>query len=354
MVFNDPAKECIKHPGKKQYWTCLDPNCAKETSSCCILCVKNDHSNCKDDLLLNPEQFKEKVQIMESSFDNKMYINKVSSDLAEKTSVFNQNLSQKQSAIIDAIKLNSDTSKLDVATVCNMKKHLNIKWNKEIEKIEISSKIEINEDNLPLSIEKFNKKLEDTFNGFLKDFSGLKFTACGSKSLSADEWTGHANVGLSNEDGGIKVFRNKIDSSFGYFCILDTLPIAEACSFKLTITGVYEPDRFLDWGIVDKTKYDAIVSANYVNGWASGGISFCGYNYGGGLSGVNRTMTSSDASGYKVGDYTYMEYSKGNEIRFWNEDLTNNLTMKNLPNEDYYMYFVVYHPQTTGFLERLS
>lgn len=353
---SDNQLECIKHPGKKRLWICIDSLCSKETSSCCILCIKNDHTKCKDELIVDPSTFEKHAKILSSDFDYSKLTKGLSNVILDQISNLNTKLSEKQNIIMDSINLTSQKASLDLEKVCKMKSHLNIKHNKDTDLIEISTKIDINDENLQPSIDKFSKKLEDTFAKFLGDFSKLKFSAIGGKgSLSSSNWTGHANILLEEESSGLKVSRKQNgDSSFGYYTILDTEPIAENCLYKLTILSVYDPDRFLDWGIVSKTKYDQIVSEGYKNTWASGGISFCGYNYGGGLSGAYRTMTSSDGTGYKKDDYTYLEYTRGVEIKFYNEDLTNNLSTKNLLNEDYYMYFVVYHPQTSGILERLS
>jgi hypothetical protein len=304
---------------------------------------------------VEPETFSKRAQIHAPDFDSSKLTKAISSLMLDQTANFNEKLTTSQKALLNALDLGTSKGQLDVDTVCKMKQHLNIKYNKDTDLIEISSKIEVNEENLQPSVDKFNKKLEDTFNKFLTDFSKLKFTVSGSKNLNASEWIGHANISLEEESGGLKVARKPNgDASFSYFTILNTVPIPDQCSFKLTILSVYDPDRFLDWGIVTKTKYDQIVSGGYQNSWASGGISFCGYNYSGGLSGTAKTMSSSDSNGYKKDDYTYMEYTKGTEIKFYNEDLTNNLSTKSLLNEDYYMYFVVYHPQTSGLLEQLS
>lgn len=354
MVVED-ITNCIKHPGKKSESICMDPYCQRETTSACIICIKNDHKKCKSEFILNKQDFKNLIVVTDSNAHSAKYIDSVADAIDDKISAFNQKLEQKQHALIESISLKPGQQKLTLDDICNMKKHLSIKYNKETERIEVGSKIDINEDNFDSSVEKFNGSVKKALDKCLEDFKGLKFTVVGQNTLSPDDWKGHANIHLESDGNGLKVSRAPNgDNTFTYFTALWQNPLPDSCSFRLTITGIYEPDRFLDWGIVNKTKFDSITSGDYRNSWASGGISFCGYNYSGGLSGTSRTTGSNDAKGYKIGDSTVMEYVKGQEIKFYSDDLTNNLSMKNLPNEDHYMYFVVYHPQASGIMEMLS
>ena len=133
------------------------------------------------------------------------------------------------------------------------------------------------------------------------------------------------------------------------------MPIADNCVYKLTIEGICESDRYLDFGIVEHSKYEEIANGGFLNSFSSGGISFCGYSYGGGLSGTSKTSSSSDSNGYSIGENTYMEYVKGEHIKFYNESLSNDLICKTLKNDtEYYLFLVLYHKEAIGLLERLS
>ena len=50
------------------------------------------------------------------------------------------------------------------------------------------------------------------------------------------------------------------------------------------IENVYEPDRFIDVGIIDKNKFNQVKNTLVCN-FSSGGISYCGYSHSGGLIG---------------------------------------------------------------------
>ncbi len=104
--------------------------------------------------------------------------------------------------------------------------------------------------------------------------------------MNADDWEGHKNLIVEDGDGGLKFKRDSVDQAFNYFCILKKTPLERGCKYQMTVDSIYDSDRFLDWGIVTKSKYDTIKTGNYMNSFSSGGIGFCGYSKSGGMSGT--------------------------------------------------------------------
>lgn len=87
------------------------------------------------------------------------------------------------------------------------------------------------------------------------------------------------------------------------------------------------------------------VKEGFINSWNSGGISYCGYAYGGGLSGTSPTSSASSTDGLKPGDSFYFEYEPGVKIRYYNDSNTVNLTLDMTGRtESYHLYGVIYHP----------
>lgn len=103
-----------------------------------------------------------------------------------------------------------------------------------------------------------------------------------------------------------------------------------------------------------KTKWDSTKNG-FINSFNSGGISYCGYSHGGGLSGEYPTTSASDAQGLKPGSHFYMKYEVGKSIKFYNDEGTLNMTksMEGVTDE-HYLYCVVYHPQTIYTLEKIE
>jgi len=105
----------------------------------------------------------------------------------------------------------------------------------------------------------------------------------------------------------------------------------DKCIYKVNVEAVYDSDRFVDVGIMPKSKWESTKNG-FINSFSSGGISYCGYSHGGGLNGNYPTTSASSTDGLKPGDHFYMCYEPGVQIKFYNDqgtvdlkmDLTNN------------------------------
>ncbi len=123
-----------------------------------------------------------------------------------------------------------------------------------------------------------------------------------------------------------------------------TEPLMETCVFKVNVKTVYEADRFVDVGIMPETKFNT-TKTGFVNSFNSGGISYCGYSKGGGLTGTMLTSGSSDANGLKPGSHFYMRYEPGVEVKFYDDDGKINLKLDMTGKDtNYYLFCVCYHP----------
>lgn len=94
--------------------------------------------------------------------------------------------------------------------------------------------------------------------------------------------------------------------------------------FKVNVESVYESDRFVDVGIMPKSKFESTKNG-FINSYNSGGISYCGYSICGGISGTYPTTTASSPLGLKPGDHFYVEYDPGVIIKFYNDSGSVNL-----------------------------
>lgn len=344
---------CHIHPEKKVKFVCLDPTCSAETTNACILCVKNKHKSCKDEFLLDKRELASKIELQVSNFDFSKMTNDVGEILDKQIYEFNKKLLSKKNEFVSGLEIDASPSNLTPEALKNSKKNLMINYDKERKKIVIKSKFDSNDENLPDSLLNFDKKVEKLFEKVLSDFSKLRFNITGG--LNASDWLGHANILITDESSSLKISRKPEDTTFNYFCAICTQPLESSCVYKLTINSIYESDRFLDFGIVDKNKFNSIQSDGFINTFGSGGISFCGYSSTGGLSGAQLTSGHTDISGFKEGDYVYLEYTLGSEIKVYNESLSNNLSYSGLsPNTEYYLFVVVYHPQASATLEKLK
>lgn len=231
---------------------------------------------------------------------------------------------------------------LDPEMLQNIKKNYHFNFNSETNKVEISSKFNVPEDSINDSVQNFEKNLEKKILNFLDDFQKLKFYIKGAMTM--DQFSGHDNVQLTEVENGIQFKRKPEDQSFNYFTVVGLEAIQQKCTFKINVEAVYDSDRFVDVGIMPKSKWESTKNG-YINSFSSGGISYCGYSYGGGLTGNSPTSSASSTDGLKPGDSFYFTYEPEVEIKYWNDQGTLDMKMSMTgKTEEHYLFCVVYHP----------
>ena len=149
----------------------------------------------------------------------------------------------------------------------------------------------------------FEKAVEKKFDILIKDFEKLSLTL--NNSLLVDDFSHHPSINIKDLSNSIVFERKTNDSAFNYYCCLYKNPLVNLSTFKINVIQVYENDRYIDIGLVNKNKFNQI-QQKYINSFNSGGISFCGYSCSGGLTGVYSTKNSGDAKGLKPGYEYYM------------------------------------------------
>ncbi len=103
-MLNTQEKDICENHKRIYIYYCLEPNCKKNTL-CCILCVKNDHSNCHDDLILNREEASEKIKFLKNENDSKFIINKLNRIFELKIYELNMALLRKKKFFLDSFNI---------------------------------------------------------------------------------------------------------------------------------------------------------------------------------------------------------------------------------------------------------
>lgn len=341
---------CQTHNKSVEYF-CFSPGCSAP-SNACFLCVKNDHSKCPDDLLLHKSEIAEKLNILENQIDPKTITTRLNQILEVKLFELNDSLMKKKQAFIKSFNIDDKPENiLDPEMLRNVKKNYNFNFNEESKKVEISSKFNVTEEEINDSVQGFEKQVEKKILNFLDEFQKIKFYIKGEQRV--EDFVGHANIELAEAENGIRLSRKTGDSSFNYFTVVSTESLTR-CLYKIHVEAVYESDRFVDVGIMPKSKWESTKNG-FINSFSSGGISYCGYSHGGGLTGNYPTTSASSTDGLKPGDHFYMLYEPGVQIKYYNDSNTVDLKMDLTNNtEEYYLFCVVYHPQTIYTLEKLE
>merc|ERR1711976_754381 len=347
-------QKCEEHERDILFY-CLDPRC-KKNPELCLLCLKNNHSNCKDEFIVPREDRHKVINLVKQDVDFDMITDQLNQKIELKLYELGKQLTERKENFMNSFNLNQDNPQnlFNTGMLANVKKNFNFEYDEETKKINISSKFNVEEEKLTESVTSFENLLEKKILNFLDDFSKLKFSIKGS--LSVEDFIFHNALSLEDTPEGIYFKRKPENSQFNYFTALYTLPLETISTFKVNVEKVYVSDRYVDVGIVKKSKYDTIKSGNFINSFNSGGISYCGYSISGGLTGDSLTTTSSSPDGLGPGKHFYLTYTPGQEVRFYSDD--NKINLKKYlsanPNEVYYLFCVVYHPQTEYLLQKIE
>ena len=350
---NNSKVFCEIHPKKSIQFVCLDSECSKAAHSC-LLCIKNFHKNCKDEFIIHLEELNNKVNIAKPEIHNEKIVQRINEILERKFHEFKETLNHKRKVFIEALKVDQDSQKLMVPGVLeNVKNNFDIEYDESTDKININSKFDAEPEEIENSIKNVEKHLEKEILAFIKYFETFKLSI--PKKLNADDWVKSPDILIENDSGGLIFKRAPEDSTCSYFCALYTIPIEVPSKFKITIQSIEENDRFLDFGIVTKSGYDTIIDNNFIKPFGSSGISYCGYACTGGLSGAYLTSDCYDEKGFRPGVQCTMEYIPNEVIKFYNEDKTIDMSMSMEDStETYYLFLVIFHPETSCFLERFN
>lgn len=71
-------KFCKNHAEKQVVYLCMDQNCKSEPN-CCILCIKNKHSKCDDQFIIEAAGSETQIKINSSTIDIKSLTDKLGS-----------------------------------------------------------------------------------------------------------------------------------------------------------------------------------------------------------------------------------------------------------------------------------
>ena len=112
------------------------------------------------------------------------------------------------------------------------------------------------------SLETFQQKTEKITENVLGLFKNLKFAVYQSGKMLLEDWESHKNYGIEQEGSGLKFNRVGDDKSSSYFTALYKVPL-NPFEMRVTILGVNSGDRYVDIGIITKSKYDTIKSGGY-------------------------------------------------------------------------------------------
>lgn len=109
----------------------MDPKC-NENSLACVLCIKNKHRKCDDNLVILKQDAKEKVVILENIVDPHIITGRLNQILELKLYELSKSLMNKKKAFISSFNIDQQNDDIfDLEILRNIKKNFNFEFNEE-------------------------------------------------------------------------------------------------------------------------------------------------------------------------------------------------------------------------------
>ena len=173
-------KYCSKHNGREQLFVCFDPRCSKDIA-CCVLCVKNNHTLCNDDFIIQRSAIAERVFVTKTdSSDMDSFKNQIREILEEARATMNKKFDKYLSQTIDflgseSVEISAD---MDLEILQGLKRNQNITV-KDDDTIEISPKFDPSKPQIKQDLEVFRGDLDKFMQQFEKEINRVKYYTSG-------------------------------------------------------------------------------------------------------------------------------------------------------------------------------
>lgn len=315
-------------------YTCLDPNC-NESPNLCMICVKELHADCQDDLLIENEKMDKEVEIKIETKNIELKTKRFDEIIKKQEATLKNGLDLSLQAF-DVISLkNVNLHELDDNILKILKRFYKISEDSETKELKIKTMFE--KLNKEKCIEAYKVDLEHYFTGFEKELKSMQFEINGFISLL--KLKAHDAIEISKKGSQICLKRAKNNTEYNYFSVINSDPLPNSIKLQFTIENINSVDPFLDVGVFDNTHLSTLTTSKIVS-FGAGTFSYCGTSQ----SSMEGSMGSNV---FKKGFQFTMKYEKSKgSLEFTNQNKTLNLKTSQLAKEqNYYLYLVLYHPE---------
>ena len=338
--------KCALHGEREIRYFCLDNACF-ENCCLCILCLKNIHSQCKNEFIITKSQFESKTEFLASDPVKIQILKNNVKDIIDEMRAY--------SAYKIKALLTNKSKKLREIPVEELKawgaielvRYLkaNFTPTTSTSALEFTSKYSCTSRELSKSIQAYFKEIDFVVAEFAHSLSLV--AVLNSNILKVQNFVCHENIQIRQVQNDVEFSRFPGTSTMYCAAVLD-FPVREAV-LKVTVLGINSSDRFLEMGFFDKAKYDNVkTTAKMIHSlYGGGGYAFCGYSSTK-LSGATPTTNSSSAKGHEIGREYLVKISRSNsliEITTPSKDVA--LEARDVdPDTEYYFYVVLFHEES--------
>lgn len=353
---NATVTPCGTHNAQPLQYACLDPRCARAVLAC-PSCLQKIHSFCDENLVFSLAEIRGKVELPKGDKLRQQMSREVGQFLDKKYEEVVERFFLAKQALTDKLDGDSDDNGnvgdiLAPGVLERVKSECSMEHDPQTGRIQFRQRACSSRAAFERSFAEFKKKSEATIGNFISRFQTMELSTS-DETFSPDTWVCHRNIRMETKDGGILFARRGGNNAQQNFCAFSLLPLDKACTFRMTVLAVNNTRKFVDFGLIDETKFDGPI-ANCICEWNSGTVSFDGCRATDGLVGTLPTTNIAQEAGFSVGSHCIVEYTPDVSVRFYNEQGTLDFS-KSLRDDplSYYLFVVLSSPENCYMIEKL-
>ena len=348
-----PQTHCKSHPHRMAVMNCLDCSC-DENDLFCVECISGIHKNCDIKLIIANKENNNLIQILPQKHDLASItraLNRLGEELVQH---YIAKLVHLKKTIISSFKdrYRSDKNITTKSDLEELKRYYTVDKELNANKISFVPKTDrLDLQDIHDKLREFKEEGKRQVNYLLDRMNKLyPFRDLIHKDL----WVankGSERVEIRTNDSLIRREENLYQIS--YTTVINSIPLTEACSFKITVKNIWAHRRSMMVGLIDQTvfnasKYDCVLKN-------VGDIMFFdGFRRNGGLQGVQPATDPQDPKGFTQGTEIFLKYIPNKEIVIYNEKGDLNLSRSMIGKEGpYYLFIIPYHQKNRCVIERI-
>ena len=329
--------ECKDHNENMEF-LCLDPDCELNVKSC-MICIKENHCDCKDDLIIEKERLKE---ILVEDSQNKIdELQKMRRDVfAENLKYYDEKCDSIKKSFESILAKDINLETVDNDTLTILKNIFKIKENAD-GNLALTPIIIKDDKNYDLAKKEYEGKINSLVSEYIEKIKNLKIDF--RMNFEASKFIKHPYIKISETSNGLLFGRNPENAEFNYFSCIYPEEFKKLTKISIKIVETYKSDAFLDMGFLKKSKFSSIDKNKPIVSFGSNSYSYCGTSQ----TGLKGTYTG----GFKPGLIVFLEYDPvSKNVKITRSD--GNVNLSNKISEDCYFYLTLYHKEAKCLVKK--
>jgi len=326
---------CLTHPKKEIKYFCFERMCINSLESC-ILCIKLQHINCSESLILDKEQIVDLVR-KSSSADSGLLHHIRDSYKGCYSGVKNYINLLVDKEIVEINRKFIEKHKSSTQEFLTKKSEYIFRYNKDTKKIIANSDVSVNNQRFNDILQYIDNDLKVNIGKMIKGVNNYS-TIIRLKFTSAD-FVSHEKLKILQENE--KIIFSIPQSSEEYYQAILNYPVVGDMHFKVKVFNLNPNDRYVEMGFLKSNEYKSykeILKGTILLGT----VSYCGYRFAG-FEGPPPKIPVASELGLQNEDEVFFKYEHSSKIiTVYSEAKSWQYKAKVRNDVTYYLYFSIY------------